>query len=227
MVHDSPWQLFLRELDAWIAETGSAYVPQAITRPTANDSSYALGKRLHHYIGRYHKGLLTSQQITDLESRPGWTWTPKSARSRSVWQHNLDAVQAFVNEHGTLDQIDQLNPTAARWLRRARTAKLTVAQRKQLERIPGASVDRRSALADFIDAVRLWTSTGRSAGSIPAAATQALNGTTVRIGRRARYFRERYANGLLDDTTVAALESLPGWSWGPRDLGASGQDEST
>lgn len=210
------WSAFLEQLDWWIARHGDARVPQAATS-CAGGVDYPLGQRVKNVRIRYRADALSASQIAELAGRAGWSWDGYSARSTKVWSKHLSRLQAYATERGTLDGLERADAPLSRWLRQQRNEPLTPSQRRELTRIPGALEERKTRQGDFITALLSWISTEpeRDAGSLRYADTHRMGRRSIPLGRRAAYWRERHAAGLLSDTEVAALDAVPGWDWSP------------
>lgn len=50
---------------------------------------------------------------------------------------------------------------------------------------------------------------------VPANHEENIDGHSVQLGTWVGYVRQRYKNNKLSSERVAALEGIPGWSWGP------------
>lgn len=64
-----------------------------------------------------------------------------------------------------------------------------------------------------IEALRIWTiTTGDPMAPINTTVTH--DGEEVRLGSFVAYVRQRYRDGLLEESRVNELEQLAGWTWG-------------
>lgn len=210
------WTEFLEQLDWWISQHGDGSVPQAATS-CADGVDYPLGQRVKNLRIRYRAGALSASQIADLASRAGWSWDGYSVRSSKVWSEHLAQLRAHVDERGGLDGLEGINAPLSRWLRQQRNEQLTAMQRRELARIPGALEERKTRHGDFLRALRDWISAEpeRDAGDLRYADTHNIGGHRIPLGRRAAYWRERYAAGQLDAAEISALAAVPGWDWTP------------
>lgn len=50
---------------------------------------------------------------------------------------------------------------------------------------------------------------------VPASYSEKIDGTDLNLGTWVGYIRQRKRAGLLSDERIAALETVPGWEWGP------------
>ena len=64
-----------------------------------------------------------------------------------------------------------------------------------------------------LEALRMFATTNGTPMA-PVNTTVTLDGEPVRVGSFVAYVRQRYRDGLLEDTRVAELESFAGWTWG-------------
>lgn len=213
--HGSGWVAFLGELDWWVEQHGEAPIPQAATSREIGGAPYPLGQRVKTLRVRYRQGKLAESRIRELEARAGWSWSGYTARSASIWQRRIAALNGYVAEHGSLEGLEAADPLLARWLRAKRDAPLTNTQRRELGRIPGALEQRREKLEEFLLAMRGWIAAepDRDAGDLRFSTVFRIGRVSIPLGRRAAYWRSRYAADQLDDATIAAVASLPGWEW--------------
>lgn len=213
---EQTWRRFLAELDSWIAEHGDAVVPQA-AESAAQGEPYALGARVKAYRAARRRGTLPAERVKAMESRPGWTWDGYTARASKAWEQHLNAVQQHVTAHGSIDGLEAADPPTARWLRQQRTATLTPAQQRALQRIPGALQDRKGRFGEFLTALRGWVAAepSRDAGALRFTSVYRVGRSEYPLGKRAAYWRARYAQGRMSDAEVSALAAIPGWVWEP------------
>ena len=211
----SAWTTFLGELDWWIAQHGDARVPQVATSRTIAGVAYPLGQRVKNQRIRYRQGTLEASRIRELEDRAGWSWSGYASRSASIWERRITALHNYVSEHGSLDGLEAVDALLSRWLRAQRDAPLTSSQRRELGKIPGALEQRKSRLEEFLTMMRSWIAAepGRDAGDVRFSTVFRIGRQVIPLGRRVAYWRSRHAAGQLDDVTIAAIASLPGWDW--------------
>ncbi|WP_298462032.1 helicase associated domain-containing protein [uncultured Cellulomonas sp.] len=213
------WAQLLAELDWWVEQHGSAYVPQQATSRLVDGKPYPLGLRLTTRRHEHRTGKLSADRARELEGRPGWSWSGFAPRSEQTWTTQLQTVRAYADEHGTLDGLETAHPVAARWLRqqRATSAELSTAQRRELAAIPGALEQRKTRLEEFISAMQAWIAQdpSRDASQVRLSTVAQIDDVQVPIGKRAEYVRGRYAAGRLPSETVDAIAALPGWDWTP------------
>lgn len=211
----SAWTTFLDELDWWVAQHGEAFVPQAATSRVIAGTPYPLGQRVKNQRIRYHQGTLEEPRIRELEERPGWSWSGYASRSAKIWEQRIATLHEYVSERGSLHGLEAVDPLLSRWLRAQREAALTSSQRRELGRIPGALEQRKETLEEFLTAMRGWIAAepDRDASDVRFSTVFRIGRQTIPIGRRVAYWRSRQAAGQLDDTTAAAIATLPGWEW--------------
>lgn len=203
---------FLEALDRWILEHGHAAVPRT-AMVEVDGAGYPLGVRVMQARADRRRGDLSSTLTGELEQRAGWHW--------SDWDRQLQRVRDHLAAGGRLEDLPQ---PVSRWLARQRqldaTNHLLPDRRALLEQLPGALERRDSAVPRFVRAARAWLSqqSERSMADLRFAdVVQLDDGTTVRLGERATYFRRRHA-GLagarpLTGDEAGAIAALPGWRW--------------
>lgn len=215
------WDTLIEEMKWWVKTHHTSYAPHTATSRDVDGKPYRLGAILARRRMEYHQGLLSSSQIRDLESLPGWTWNGVKHRAAENWNRDYAVVLKHYNDTGSLKGLDVANPNAARWLRRQVDAgdDLPPARRKLLEKIPGALADRKSVNLDsarkLSAAITAWLAAkeGRTVADIRARTVHELDGERVRIGYLVGHRRQQYADGTIDPAVVELLEQVPGWYW--------------
>ena len=94
--HDSAWETFKEEMQAYVDENGTSLVPRDYVSPSA----YNLGKILSavRSNGHFWKGKDDEEERKAwLQNLPGWTWN----RHDSAWETFKKEIQAYVDENGT------------------------------------------------------------------------------------------------------------------------------
>lgn len=56
---------------------------------------------------------------------------------------------------------------------------------------------------------------------VPAIHIETVDGKDIKVGAFASYCRQRYKQNLLPQNRIDALNSIPGWQWGPFKPGPS------
>lgn len=207
----------LRELDRWVTRHGDARVPQAATSRTVDGRPYLLGRRVADARYDYQRGTLAPVMVEALQRRPGWVWRVMEQRQDAMWETQYAALQAHVRTAGSLDG---LAAGVYKWLLRQRAdAELPAERRARLTAIPEAMTSRDTRVTAFVDVARAWLSADRdrTMADLKYADIVDADGRAFPLGRRATYYRRRFA-GLegthpLTPTETALIASLPGWSW--------------
>ncbi|RMI13235.1 helicase associated domain-containing protein [Cellulomonas triticagri] len=205
----------LDELDWWIGQHGSAYVPQNATSRHIDGRPYPLGQRLHDRRKRHRAGRLHPEQAAALEARTGWAWTSADRVVDDARERHLATLRAYAREHGSLDGLDVAHVATAVWLRNQRNRGLTPQLQRELATIPGATQPRRERIPAFTAALADWVAgdADRDAGALRWSTEHVHDGEGIPLGKRAAYVRSRYERGRLTPEQVDALESIPGWLW--------------
>jgi hypothetical protein len=73
------WQLFTAALDSFAARHGHLRIPQSHV-----ENGFSLGTKVANVRVARRRGTLSAERTSELEARPGWTWTPRSAASAAV-----------------------------------------------------------------------------------------------------------------------------------------------
>lgn len=213
----------LGELDWWIDQHGSAYVPQNATSRDVDGRPFPLGQRLHDRRKRYRAGRLHPDHVRALEARAGWSWTTARRVVDDARERHLATLRTYAEQHGSLDALDVAHAATAVWLRNQRHRGLDPELRRELAAIPGAIGPRRERTEAFTAALADWVARDpeRDAAALRWSTEHVYDGEVIPLGKRAAYVRSRYAEGRLRPEHVAALEAIPGWSWTtPRSRGA-------
>lgn len=202
----------LDEVRWWVWQHGTAVIPQHATgRTRASGRPFPLGVRVSALRNAHKQGRLTKTEAAEFEALPGWSWDHWD----SEWRARFTEVAARY-QTGSLTARDKS------WLgnQRRRWDRLRPEWRALFDAYPGLlEGGRRSRVDDFIRAAEQWLAEhpGRSLYAMPYAATVVVEGEKVPVGRRATYYRRRYA-GLegrrsLSADDISKIEALPGWTW--------------
>lgn len=217
----------LAELDRWIDQHGSAYVPQNATSRDVDGRPFPLGQRLHDRRKRYRAGRLHPDHARDLEARTGWSWTTARRVVDDARERHLATLRAYAEKHGTLDALDVAHPATAVWLRnQQRHRGLDAELRRELEQVPGAIGPRRERTEAFTAALADWVAADpeRDAAALRWSTEHLYDGEVIPLGKRAAYVRSRYARRRLSAERISALETIPGWAWTAPRARSTGSD---
>lgn len=160
-------------------------------------------------LGR--RGLLTLGRRKKLESLPGWTWHPNSAK----WDRAFRLLEDFVSEHGDvgvpISYVSESGFYLGQWVGQQKLAfrrkepALTERRQKALESLPGWSWELErvtyndvSVLLKFIN-----ENPGKDPPDDPVDGKNLLAIATC--------CKEKYLRGTLRASTVRELKKLPGW----------------
>lgn len=198
----SSWEIFLAELDHWIAQHGT--LSQLRQKDLGRDN-YELGKRVRGIRQQYKRGALTDQQIAELQARPGWHWNPRYA----AWLAQFEAARDFFEQ----DTDDKMPGRVGDWLYQVRRAhqedRLTQDQVALLHTVP--EILHTGAAAALARDLQTWLELNPNRGLSDITRDDKVAGS--RLMRRVIYVRHRYHDGLLLDWEQDMLEDLPGWRW--------------
>ena len=136
------------------------------------------------------------------------------------WRIRYDELHTLLEQHG---RLTGMNRAQNDWLRQQRLAhregRLLSDREQLLRQLPGAlDGDLRSQVSQFVTDTQAWARrTGKTTAELTARTTITIDGRLSRIGKKAVYYRRRYfgfETGYgLEDSEIAAIEELPGWSW--------------
>ncbi|MEN0072242.1 MAG: Helicase associated domain protein, partial [Propionicimonas sp.] len=190
----------LAELDWWIDQHGSAYVPQNATSRDVDGRPYPLGQRLHDRRKRHRAGRLHPDHARALEARTGWAWSSADRVVDDARERHLTTLRTYAKQHGSLDGLDVDHVATAVWLRNQRNRGLNPELQRELATIPGATQPRRERISTFTAALADWVAGDpeRDASALRWSSTGALVDGIERAGVRAEVLTAESA-GLLDE----------------------------
>lgn len=206
-------EVFLEELDAYIAAGGDAAVPQvAVGRIGEDGKPYPLGRRAQYLRDRHAKRALPPEHVTLLEQRQGWAWDLADAR----WHQQLQAVQAHLSEHGSYEGLPR---SVSMWLTRAKQA-LSAGDLDGHKAELVRALPHRGGVERFCSAAFSWLAAHprTTLADVPAGTVMQFEGRPYNLAKSIWYYQRRGA-GLegtrpLSAEDRKALECLPGWDWG-------------
>jgi hypothetical protein len=227
---DVLWLETLEELKAFVAEHGRL--------PTQRE---ARALTLWVYTQRAAKKAMdagstsaemTPARVAALEAVPGWAW---AADLEAAWQEKLEALEAYVAEHGRLPLFRDASGLGG-WIHQQRQAKKAMdAGRKSsrkmtpkrvaaLEAVPGWTweVDLKAAWQAKLEALEAYVA---EHGRLPRQGDPSGLGEWIHTQRQGKKAMDAgktgtVRNGMTPERAVA-LEAVPGWTWGGSRAGAA------
>lgn len=202
------WDEAYELLAAFVAETGSARVPQLFR----THDGFGLGSWVREQRGGYRDQLLDETRIEKLESLAGWSWNAREENWGDGYRHLLN----YVEQHGSAgiskDAVFEGYPLG-RWVARQRTwlTKGTLSRDRQdkLNAMPGWAWDPFGAAwqEGYVHLEEFVAEHGTAL--VPAA----YESGGYRLG--AWVVQQRLLSGKdrLDEARRQKLETLPGWVW--------------
>jgi len=208
----------LAQLADWVAEHGSAEVPQSGRSRLDPPGERPLGKRLYYARSKYARGTLPAPVARALEGFPGWTWTPY----RATLDRHLAALVVHFRVQGRTTRLGLPADTYA-WLNSASHRGYTGLPPDVVERLRSLVPEtvRGQGTARFLAAAQTWLSEhpDLTMADLRARDTTTLDGQDYVLGAAARIYRSRAAGdpnrASLSKVERADLERLPGWTWTP------------
>lgn len=208
----------LAQLADWVAEHGSAEVPQSGRSRLDPPGERPLGKRLYYARSKYARGTLPAPVARALEGFPGWTWTPY----RATLDRHLAALDSHFRVQGRTTRLGLPADTYA-WLNSASHRGYTGLPPDVVEQLRALVPEpvRGRGTARFLAAAQTWLGEhpDLTMADLRARDTTALEGQVYVLGAAARIYRSRAAGdptrAPLSKAERADLERLPGWTWTP------------
>ncbi|MFZ2238385.1 MAG: helicase associated domain-containing protein [Gordonia amarae] len=208
----------LSELRRHVAEHGTAAVPSSHKRPV---TGYALGNWVRARRRDYRRGTLSPQLAAELEALPGWSWNPHADAAHSA----LDELRAYAEANGTAEvTAGYVSPSGRRlgkWVRDRRRdyqdGALSPQLAVELEALPGWTWGPRVNANWWEDGMAALRRYVDEHGTADPVGLYVEPGTGHRLGYWVIRRRKDFRRGKLSAAQVVDLESLPGWTWGPRD----------
>ena len=174
--------------------------------------NFSLGHWVQKQREKKQQGKLTSQQIRQLESLPGWDWAPKA----NSWNAKYQALLAFQKDHGHLMLDPKEHAQLLEWLKDQRkhylAGKGDLERARSLELIPGWAWESCNLSIDVaIEALQQFTTSEGHSKIGPDVFVRAFP-----LGKWARVIRTLYSKNLVLDATIQRIEAIEGWTWGLR-----------
>lgn len=215
----SAWGERFGQLEAWVAEHGTAEVP---TGATVDD--FRLGAWVHQQRTLYKVRSLVGARVALLETVPGWSWSAWDA----TWNRMFDLVLRHSRETGgaLVGQAAEVDGAkVGQWVKAQRErfhrGQLDAERVGRLEAVPGwvwrlrtplragrVTLEAASWNTTFEAVLQHAIATG---GGAQLAQSRKLGG--ISAGAWVKAQREKYHRGQLDAEHLRRLESIPGWVW--------------
>ncbi len=202
----SRFDVGLRHLWVFVQREGHAKVPQGYI-----EDGYRLGTFVSTRRRAYHAGKLSEARIAALESFPGWTWDPLA----DIFETRLRHLRAFVQQEGHARvprgyDKDNLDSFVGTQRESYRAGKLSPERIAVLGSLPGWMWNPHAD--KFADGLRHLRAFMEREGHTKVPWDYVETG--CRLGIFVGTQRASYRAGKLSPERIAALESLPGWTWG-------------
>ena len=200
----------LARLRVFVAKEGHAGVPDDFT----DNSGFPLGTWVGKRRAAYRLGKLSEERLAVLANLPGWNWNQRQAD----FEDGLAALRSFVAREGhakvPASFVDSTGRRLSTWVQARRRdywmGNLPPERIAALEAVYGWTWDSRAT--DYEEGLaRLQAFVAKEGHSrVPVGFT---DNTDFRLGVWAFTRRQQYTKGKLPSDKIAALKSLPGWSW--------------
>lgn len=212
----SSWDHFYGLLLRYVEEFGHASPPKP-KKSKDQLAGWVVGQRQ-----RYRKRQLTQEEISKLESLPGWKW----AVLEENWDEFFDLLHQFAQEYGhaVVPQGSASRPFRGRnlagWVNNQRTkygmGELSADEISKLESVAGWTWDARQhqldaglkALLDYVSKYKT--------SAVPRGTKFDYLGKRIDLGSWCQSIRTKKRKGQLSTDLVHQLERLPDWRWDSR-----------
>ena len=210
------WEFWFGLLEKYVAQTGTARVPQAFTMDGCR-----LGAWVREQRGLYADGVLDNSRRQRLDALTGWSWNAREDN----WEDGYEHLLGYVSIHGDarVPKTCVFNGfPLGKWVSRQRVwrSKGTLSSERQnkLSALSGWSWDRNSgAWEEGYDSLQVYI---REHGD--SRVPQSYEHDSYRLGAWVGQQRTLYAKGTLNPQRRRLLEQMPGWVW---DINAERWDE--
>lgn len=220
-VLEENWDEFFELLQQFAQEYGHAVVPQgSASRPYRgrNLASWVNSQRT-----KYGKGELSGDEISKLESVPGWVWNARSHQ----FQAGFEALQAYAAKYGTswvergtkyryLNKEIDLRSWCFTIKAKKRSGQLSTSEIRSFDELPDWSWNNRRD-DEFNEWLNLLKEFRKENGHALVALKSKYQEKA--LGSWVNSQRNRFIAGRLEPDRIRRLESIQGWSWRPHDDG--------
>jgi hypothetical protein len=203
------WEFWFGLLERYIAENGTALVPQGHMM-----EGYQLGAWVMTQRVNYAKGTLDPGREHRLKTLRGWVWNARAEKWERVFACLLDYVKqhgdALVAATAVFDGVKLGSWVVSQRVYYAKGT-LDADRARRLAELPGWAWDVIDAqweegfghLLNYVD----------QTGHARVPSRHLFNG--YKLGNWVSVQRDRYRDGILDPERAQRLEVLPGWTWTP------------
>jgi hypothetical protein len=205
--HTDQWNDGYQALMTYVAQMGDARTPQ---RQKTTDG-YALGDWVA--VQRHNRESLAPDQIARLESLKGWSWDPFVDQ----WNESYQALTEYVAQNGDARPTGKFKTKEGfklgDWVSIQRQKKGSLSQDRidRLESLKGWSWDPHAdQWNDGYEALIAYVA--QSGDAKPPRSLKTSTGLLL----GAWISNQRTRRDSLSQDRIARLESLNGWSWGPK-----------
>ncbi|MEB3064777.1 DEAD/DEAH box helicase [[Mycobacterium] zoologicum] len=200
----APWEFWFGLLQRYADEHGTALVLQSYV----TEGGDRLGSWVTIQRSLRSKGRLSPVRQELLEALPGWSWVPKADQ----WEDGIQHLREYVDVHGTAgirdDYVCDDGYRLGKWVGKQRTnwTNLPADRQHRLQRLPGWTLDARSALWE----TSLTALTRFAAENGHASPPRGLLVDGIDVESWVR--RQRRTWDQLSEERQQRLQALPGWT---------------
>jgi hypothetical protein len=182
------------------------------------EGNFQLGWMVTYLRARRRAGNLSHERIHKLERLPGWSWDP----IQDQFDRGLRLLRQFALREGHCcipSSHHERGFDLAHWVERQRGLfrhrRMPRDRARALRAVPGWSWRGASRDHRFLRALTLLRRFATRAGHTRVPSMHAAPG--VNLNRWVVEQRAAYHAGRLQRARIRALESVPGWTWRPRE----------
>ena len=212
------WQVVFDSFADWAKSNNPNTVPPDVMFAGASGISWTNNQRTRHRTGK-----LTENQISQLESIPGWKWD----RTGSRWNSNFETLQRLIGNSSLEDT--NLPSALEEWIRtqrrRHKAKKIPEQELEKLESINGwswiprtisipKSSDNQAISTAWMSSYEILKRFSETIGNSSPPVGVEVEG--FKIGKWVSHQRDYFKKGKLSTNKIELLESLPGWIWSVR-----------
>lgn len=211
----SSWESGLRSLEKYVARNGTATPPSGYRDP---EGGRKIGDWAETCRRAWRAGKLDKERSQRLEALPGWSWNPQDDAWEYGFQRLVEYRQATGQPFPTAKFVAEDGYSLGAWChgnrQKGRDGSIDPERARRLQALPGWCWDPIEAA--WQKAFRRLEDYSRQHGhESPTQSYVSEDG--FKLGGWCGENRLAKRRGKLDPERARLLETVPGWSWNPKD----------